>query len=488
MGSESTADQKWMVPPANHANGLLGEGQTSSQQVRRQGIGLLLVGAATFGLGVWGLWRDVVWIAEPFYGYAWWGYIIALDGFVAWKTGNSLLTSRRRHLLPLLIWSCTFWYIFELLNLRFQNWYYVGAFRTLWAGYAFSLIAFSTVLIGMFETFEAVTATGLWRNWRGKDRKFSGWVSYAVQGLGLAMAGAAILFPYYLAPLIWGSLSFLIDPWNYRRGARSILHDFEVGDFGLVARLLFAGLICGGVWESMNFAAPQKWIYTVRGLESLKLFEMPLLGFLGFPALALDGMAFYSMLSYKFLGNQSWENPRNLRYSLVPKPTPPKRFFLASIPLQIIFGALVLIGVRQVNIASAKVELEDLRTLSTEEIQVLESVGITRPIRLYREGRSDDRAEGLRTILGVDATKYGQIIDEVALYVFKGIGAWHGFLLREAGISRIEDLARWRPEDLYEAMKPVSDLHDIRMPRLDMVRVWILAARDRGVVMNGNSH
>jgi hypothetical protein len=45
-------------------------------------------------------------------------------------------------------------------------------------------------------------------------------------------------------------------------------------------------LICGGLWEFWNFWASAKWIYTVPWVGEVKLFEMPVLGFFGFPPFA----------------------------------------------------------------------------------------------------------------------------------------------------------------------------------------------------------
>jgi hypothetical protein len=52
--------------------------------------------------------------------------------------------------------------------------------------------------------------------------------------------------------------------------------------------MLLAGAFCGFLWELWNFRAGAKWIYTVPHLGFLKVFEMPLLGFLGFPPFALE--------------------------------------------------------------------------------------------------------------------------------------------------------------------------------------------------------
>ena len=57
--------------------------------------------------------------------------------------------------------------------------------------------------------------------------------------------------------------------------------------------LCVAGFVCGLLWEFWNYWARAKWVYTVPILPDLKLFEMPLPGYLGFPAFALECFAMY---------------------------------------------------------------------------------------------------------------------------------------------------------------------------------------------------
>ena len=80
-------------------------------------------------VAVWGLFTDRVWVSQAFYAWAWWAWILLLDAFCVWRRGSSLLTTRRPLLGLLATSSVTFWFLFELLNLRFQNWYYVGTFE-----------------------------------------------------------------------------------------------------------------------------------------------------------------------------------------------------------------------------------------------------------------------------------------------------------------------------------------------------------------------
>jgi hypothetical protein len=42
------------------------------------------------------------------------------------------------------------------------------------------------------------------------------------------------------------------------------------------------------LWEFWNYWALAKWTYTVPYLDHLKVFEMPVLGYLGFPPFVLE--------------------------------------------------------------------------------------------------------------------------------------------------------------------------------------------------------
>jgi hypothetical protein len=49
------------------------------------------------------------------------------------------------------------------------------------------------------------------------------------------------------------------------------------------------------VWEFWNYWARTKWIYTVPILAEVRIFEMPVPGYLGFPAFALECFAMYAI-------------------------------------------------------------------------------------------------------------------------------------------------------------------------------------------------
>ena len=449
---------------------------------------MLLLGALGLAISFWGLFHDIGLIAQPFYAWAWWSYIFLLDGVVARRRGSSLLTTRRTCLPSVLLWSITFWCFFELLNLRYQNWYYVGVFGigsvgTLVGGMVFGTAAFATVFMGLFETYDALSAWGLFKRVRLRPRTVAPLVTYAVQAVGAIMVTLSLTFSSYLAPLVWGSVSLLIDPWNYRRGARSIFADVESGNLGVLLRLLLSGLACGLVWESFNFLAPQKWIYTVRGLDELKLFEMPVLGFVGFPALALDAFAAYAAIAYLFHGNATWENPDDVAQRLEPRPSLSMTAFVGLVPLHAVFwGGIGLLTLTR-NIGSVELQLHHLESLPFGAEVFLAKEGIRRPRQLVRALGDTDRdpdpgrARRVQTGLGLTDAGLEALCHEVHFLTHKGIGYHHGQLLRQLGYSRVEDLAGADPDVLYGQLEA---RRQTRYPglRLGMVRVWVNAARD----------
>ena len=76
-------------------------------------------------------------------------------------------------------------------------------------------------------------------------------------------------------------------------GAESILGDLRQRHYGRLINLLLAGLVCGFAWELWNYRAGGKWIYSVPILPNLRLFEMPLPGYLGFPPFAVECFVMY---------------------------------------------------------------------------------------------------------------------------------------------------------------------------------------------------
>src|SRR4030043_2401690 len=164
-----------------------------------------------------------------FYSFAWWSYILAIDGVIFYRKGNSLILSRTKEFFLMIPWSIFIWLIFEAANLSLKNWYYINlpcSMLERWLGYA---IAYGTVLPGMFETTELLETLGLLKNSRIKKTAISKGGHSVLILLGALCLASSLLIPEYFFPLIWVGFTFFLEPFNYRFGGKSLLRNLGEG-------------------------------------------------------------------------------------------------------------------------------------------------------------------------------------------------------------------------------------------------------------------
>jgi hypothetical protein len=222
-----------------------------------------------------------------FYDFAWWSYILFVESFLWARGQRTLLFAKPSRFLLLLPLSVSLWLVFEAFNFRLQNWHYLELppSRGLrWLGYT---ISFATVLPALYATRDLLDYLGVFRNIQIAPRRFRRFFA-SFPPIGLAMLVLALLLPRLFFPLVWLGFIFLFEPSNFRNGADSILRDLEQGNPRNLLLLLLSGFLCGILWECWNFWAGSKWTYTIPYLGFLKLFEMPILGFFGFPPFAVE--------------------------------------------------------------------------------------------------------------------------------------------------------------------------------------------------------
>lgn len=232
----------------------------------------------------------------------WLGFILTMDGLVFYRTGTSPAV---RHTAAWLAWfpaSAVTWWYFEFLNRFIQNWLYLGVDQMSALRYVLgSTLAFSTVipavlttaaLLGSFERFRygfvrgdpnasAPPPAGVWR---------------AAVALG---ALALVLMPWFPVPLFaliwlgpWLVVAGLLELAGVETGLGRLLR----GDWGPAVTLAAAALICGVFWELWNLYAMPKWVYQVPWVNRFKLFEMPLVGYLGYLPFGPACWAFWLLL------------------------------------------------------------------------------------------------------------------------------------------------------------------------------------------------
>ena len=226
----------------------------------------------------------------------WSGYILFADNIVFARTGKSLVTNGLFEVIAIALISIGSWLIFEGYNVLLQNWYYINLPENIYLRYFGYAWSFATITPGIMVTADLIKSFNLFESLRIKpfsiSRKFSG----AMIAVSFVLSLYPLGYPNeYLFPLVWCSLLFLIDPINYLIGGKSFLRDLSEGKPSRLVQLLVSGLICGLLWEFWNYWAAAKWIYTVPYFAEYKLFEMPILGFIGFPPFALECYVLYHL-------------------------------------------------------------------------------------------------------------------------------------------------------------------------------------------------
>jgi hypothetical protein len=260
------------------------------------------------GLGVIAAAEILLFTGQPvvagwFTPIVWTGYVLFVDALAARLTGRSYLTTDRVDGVLVALASVLCWWLFELYNApRFWRggedavglwWRYHGLEPNVFlrrVGYDW---AFATIFPAMFLTAAVLRATvfrrARVRPWRPPPGLLRLAIAAGVVGVVLPL----VVVSQWLVPLVWAGWVLLLEPLNYRRGLPSWLGDLAQGDASRLLALLGSGVICGVLWELWNYWAATRWTYTVPYLGGVKIFEMPVLGYLGFPPFALEAYAMY---------------------------------------------------------------------------------------------------------------------------------------------------------------------------------------------------
>jgi len=261
---------------------------------------------------------------EPFASWntpiCWTGFILFADAIVFRARGNSWIRSSPREFILLTLASIPLWVVFEGYNLVIRNWHYTGLPENTTLrlfGYAWS---FATIWPAIFEGAALVAVLRAGRAGReipagstgATDPAHPSYPTYPA--FSIAIGAVMLAAPFFVAPAVaqymaapvWLGFVFLLDPINRWLGAESLSGDLARGgstgrrSTGRTVNLVLSGLLCGVLWEFWNYWSRAKWHYTVPIMEDLKIFEMPLPGYLGFPAFALECFTMYVFVRRMF--------------------------------------------------------------------------------------------------------------------------------------------------------------------------------------------
>jgi hypothetical protein len=326
----------------------------------------------------------------------------------------------------LVVTSSAFWCIFELINLRIQNWYYINI-PSIWlirfAGY---LLAYGTVIPGIYVTKEAFST--LLGSIRVRPLP-CGLPRAPCMGLGLVLFALLMLFPSQCFFLAWIFLIPIIEGYNYAKGHWCFTRDLERGETGNLVSSALSGLVCGLLWEAWNYWAISKWVYSVPVFETFKLFEMPLLGYFGFVFFAFETILFIALI----------------RDSLLVR-----RHRLLTGVIALVFSLASFAAIDRYTVFSYTACIDQLSFLSQDK-------------------REELKREGLRTSFAIDPQQLNQEEKAyLALLHLKGLGPANLEKLRQRGIKSVPELAGMTEEQLS---KIIGEKNKQRL------RVYLRAAR-----------
>ena len=406
-----------------------------------------------------------------FYCFAWWSYILIIDAIIYRLKGNSLILSRTKEFLLMVPWSVFIWLVFEAANLSLENWYYINLPNSTverWLGYA---VAYGTVLPGIFETTELLETIVVLKKSQTKKTVLSQEGHRVLILLGVLCLVSSVLIPKYFFPLIWVGFIFLLEPFNYRFGGRSLLKDLEGENPRKIYLLLVAGLICGLLWEFWNFWSLSKWIYTVPFFEEMKGFEMPVLGFLGFPPFAIQAYVMYNFISLFRFGRGWEESTYRLHFE---KKTRPLTIILTAIFI-VSFTILIFRAIDLKTVDSYETRLQNAYWIEPQYRKELPRVGIATLDDLILKTRDKKERDELALRLLIPKEKLIHWVEKAQLVQLKGLGIENLLLLEKVGIHSVAALASEDPEKLHKRIEQVYQGRSIL--KKTKIRIWIKEAR-----------
>jgi hypothetical protein len=229
----------------------------------------------------------------------WLGFILTIDALVFYRKGTSLLTRSKENFALLFLISCPAWWLFELINLRTQNWFYEGKQYFTDSEYAIlATISFSTVMPAVFETAELV-GTFRWIK-KFENLKLLSPTKATLNkflSTGFTMLFLVIILPNYFYYFEWAAVYFILEPINYKLKNRTLFDYTIKGNWRPIVTLAIGTLICGFFWEMWNYLSYPKWIYDTPMVNFLHIFEMPLLGYIGYIPFSLELFAIYNFIT-----------------------------------------------------------------------------------------------------------------------------------------------------------------------------------------------
>lgn len=269
-------------------------------------MALLLIGATLAGASWFVAWGRFGLFTESAFFPLWLGYVLTINGLSQIVFGRSLMTSMGRSFPVLFAISVPLWWFFEGMNAIVHNWHYRFAQPISTLDYIMrASIDFSTVVPAVLSTSYLVN---LILQGHSSPPSSRGDVSrpalaWTVLG-GLACYALLPAFPNETYPLVWIAPILILEPLGFALRYPTLLSDIRERGWRLTAAVMIATTVTGVWWEMWNFYSLPKWTYTIPYVGFWKVFEMPLLGYLGYPVFGIAVFG-YAAIALRLIARQN---------------------------------------------------------------------------------------------------------------------------------------------------------------------------------------
>lgn len=227
----------------------------------------------------------------------WYGFILAMDGWVyARNNGSSLLSKRPITFLLAAVVSTAGWVYFEFYDyFVLGNWYYPNAHQPGWSQTVLTiefLVTYSTITVVFFEWYT------LFHTFPKFPARYQNGPKWSPSGdmliwVGLVLIALMVIWPYPFFWVVWigpfavmSGILLKYNIWNPFTG-------LATGNWAPFILMSLASMFNGFVWEFWNHGSevlvttshtnPNYWEYDVPYVSAIYLFsEMPLLGYFGY--------------------------------------------------------------------------------------------------------------------------------------------------------------------------------------------------------------
>ncbi len=248
-------------------------------------------------------WTRQPWFA-PFQHYSftplWLAFIVFVNAICFRRSGKCPLLDRPFFFFLLFPTSAVFWWYFEYLNQYVNNWHYTGVDFTPRVYVLHASLSFSTVLPAVYTTHEwLMEITWLKHRFHGLpvlhryNKPLLTWLLLLIPTVGLL---AIPTWPHELFPMLWIAPLLLLSALQRLSRRPTFFAPILGGDWRPVITAAMAALICGFFWEMWNYYSLAKWSYSIPYLQRFQIFEMPILGYLGYIPFGLECMAVVGLL------------------------------------------------------------------------------------------------------------------------------------------------------------------------------------------------